>query len=150
MTALRKLLYTSLLLMAHWHSCHAVEKVTLVQELDFGTVAVGGNNAFLTVDYSGSGHSTSGPIYMLSPPQPAHFSLSGYPPNTALSIIINDFFLTRGTGDLIWVRDFVHEPIITDASGNALLRIGANLHFVAGDIYLDRLYAGTLSVTVSH
>lgn len=122
--------------------------ITLEQELDFGSFAANfDSNSSLQVGYNGD-VMTSGVLHVIDSPKAARFRLSGYPANHVLTITINNFNLSRGSGDTFLVTNFVHNAITTDGTGSALLFVGATLQVTAGNTYPDTDYNGDITVQV--
>ena len=146
---LYRLTYLTLLILLSLPAS-AVEVISEEQSMDFGEFAANFSvTSMLNVGFTGD-VLTSGPLYVISSPQPAHFRLTGYPANQALMVTISDFQLDRGSGDVFWIRNFVHNNLVTDGAGNALLMIGATLHVGAGNSYPDTNYSGPIQVDISY
>jgi len=122
--------------------------ITQEQALDFGTFAANFNSgSSLQVGYNGD-VMTSGVLHVIDAPQAARFRLTGYPINHVLTITINNFSLSRGSGDTFLITNFVHNAITTDGTGSALLFVGATLQVDAGNNYPDTDYSGDITVQV--
>ena len=125
--------------------------MTEVQELKFGNYAIAGNDngSVLIVPYTGAAPWATNQIYIISVGQPGHYQLSGFPVNTPLNITIPDFFLTLPESESFKVGQFTHENLITDSSGNALLKLGATLYTSGnGNSYVDGSYFGNMVITI--
>lgn len=148
-TMLKNFAFVSLLITSSsW--VFGAEIITQEQSIDFGELAANFSvNSSLQVDPAG-GFMTSGPMYVISPPQPARIRLSGYPANQALSITISNFFLVPTGGDRFLVKDFALNTTTTDNNGDALILIGATLYADAGNTYLDTAYSGNMIVDISY
>jgi len=127
----------------------AAEQITIDQPLDFGEFAANFSvNSSLQVGHTGS-VMTSGTLHVITSPQAARLSLSGYPPSTAMTVSIADFFLTRGGGsDTFLVTNFVHSTLVTDTNGDAQLSVGATLFADAGKSYPDTTYNGSMDIHI--
>ncbi len=122
------------------------------QPLSFGEFAIGGNLAStITVSYTGSTPTYNGDVYPIELAQPGIFSLTNFPASTPLIINIPNFNLSRGAGKQFLITNISYPTIITDGSGNATLRVGAELA-TDGDSsgYFDTAYTGSLNITINY
>ncbi|MFL0798270.1 MAG: DUF4402 domain-containing protein [Cellvibrionaceae bacterium] len=126
--------------------------MTETQPLSFGEFALGGSQASsITVPYTGSTPTYSGDAYPIELAQPGIFALTNFPASTPLMINIPNFNLSRGAGKQFLITNITYPTIITDGSGNATLRVGAELA-TDGDSsgYFDTGYNGSLNITISY
>lgn len=126
--------------------------ITEEQPLSFGSFAIAKNDAVSTlkVPHVGGIPIATYKLFPLTRAQPGHYRLTAYPPFTPLMINISNFQLGLGASPLLYVEDFTFDPVNTNASGTALLKIGATLKTTGlGGTYGDGGYSGTLNITVS-
>jgi hypothetical protein len=131
-------------------SCRAA--ITEEQPLSFGSFAIAKNDAVSTliVPHVGGIPRATYKLFPLTRAQPGHYRLTAYPAFTPLMINISDFQLNLGASPILYIEDFTFDPVNTDASGAALLKIGATLKTSGlGGTYGDGGYSGTLNITVS-
>jgi len=119
------------------------------QDMHFGKFAANFTApSSLQLGYNGD-VMTSGPLYVITAAQPARFRLEGFTANHALTVTILDFSLTPdGAGDAFLVKDFVHNTLVTDNNGDALLLVGATLQVGAGNTYPNTDYSGNIQVDI--
>lgn len=141
-----------LVLLSLLFSAYSYSAITEIQPLSFGNFAAPSNAVVstLTIGYMGGHPSVTNRIYVLSPPQPGQFQLTDYPPWTPLMINISNFQLVLGASPSFLIEDFTTNSIITDGSGQALLRVGATLKTTGtGGTYGDGGYTGNMNITIS-
>ena len=126
--------------------------ITEVQPLKFGTFALVTNNVISTLKISDSGANpiASIKLYPLVFGQAGHYQLTGYPAWTPLIITIADFQIVKGVSEPMTIGSFVYDPVITDGSGEATLKLGATLSTSGTNVvYGDALYSGSMNIVVT-
>jgi len=140
------------LLLLLFSGSYANAGITEVQPLKFGTFALVTNNVVSTLKISDSGANpvASIKLYPLVFGQAGHYQLTGYPAWTPLIITIADFQIVKGASEPMTIGSFVHDPVITDGSGEALLKLGATLSTSGTNVvYGDALYSGNMNIVVT-
>lgn len=126
--------------------------VTEIQPIGFGSFAIAANDvqSTITIAPNGGTPSYTNKIYPLVHGQPGRYQLTAYPAFTPLIININNFQLQRTGAPSLLIEDFVHDPIITDGTGAAILDLGASLKTTGlGGSYGDGNYTGNINITIS-
>lgn len=135
-----------------FYSFDALSAIAEVQALGFGQFAIGDNNSVstLTVPYVGSRYKATNRLYPISHGQAGHYQLTAYPAFTPLIITITDFDLSIGMSEPLEVRDFTYDSVMTDANGDALLKVGATLKTTGSSTtYGDGSYSGNINITIN-
>ena len=149
---IRKILLRRFLLLLLIVGSNVNAGITEVQPLKFGTFALVTNNVVSTLKISDSGANpiASIKLYPLVFGQAGHYQLTGYPAWTPLIITIADFQIVKGASEPMTIGSFVHDPVITDGSGEALLKLGATLSTSGTNVvYGDALYSGSMNIVVT-
>lgn len=127
-----------------------------IQPLDFGTVTLLDSSTVGTVALAPDGTYVASPqIAMTSPPTPARFEATDFPPNTAGSVSVTDGTVTEGgngTGQTFSISSYVIDPAVavTDGNGDFTFDLGATLSTEGdGNAYPSGAYTGTITVTVT-
>ncbi len=123
-----------------------------VQALHFGVFALVNNTTVstLTIPYGDTVPVASSKLFPISLGQAGHYQLSGYPAFTPLIITIADFQLTIGLSEPLTVGSFIHDPVVTDGNGDALLKLGATLSTSGSSVnYGDAAYGGNLDIIIT-
>ena len=125
-----------------------------LQALSFGDFALVDNSvvSLLIIPYTTAVPWKTNKLFILSNGQPGHYQLSGFPANTALNISIPDFFLSLGGGgggETFRIGQFTFDNMISDNSGEALLKVGATLYSSGSNTaYVNGGHFGTMTITI--
>ncbi len=133
-------------------SVNTYAAIAEVQPLKFGTFALVTNNVVSTLKISESGANpvASIKLYPLVFGQAGHYQLTGYPAWTPLIITIADYQLTIGGSEPFTIGSFTFDPVTTDGSGEALLKLGATLSTSGTNVvYGDALYTGNMNIVIT-
>ncbi len=126
--------------------------------IDFGTIAIADNSATYQLRLRWTGQVVSDPqIISVSPPTPAEFRLSGFPPYTSLIVSVNatgsQTSKVSGVAALeqFTISNFDYVPNQpTDAAGTATIFIGATLTTSGTSAYTDGIYSLPLTLEVNY
>ena len=149
---IRRIPLYCLLLLLLFVGNYANAAITEVQPLKFGTFALVTNNVVSTLKISDSGANpiASIKLYPLVFGQAGHYQLTGYPAWTPLIITIADYQIVKGASEPMTIGSFVHDPVITDGSGEATLKLGATLSTSGTNVvYGDALSSGTMNIVIT-
>ncbi len=133
----------------------SAQTITKVQDISFGTFVLKNNTSNHTITISTTGATTfTGDIIMLSLGNNGEYTLTGFPPNTALGITIGTGLLSingSGTGETMTFDSNTHNSPVTDGAGNATLLTGATITTSgSGTMYPDGTYSEQINITVSY
>ena len=126
------------------------------EPLSFGIFAAPDNSSVhkLRIFYDNSLPDTVGQIYILEPGRAGRYRLSGLPANRSLNITVTATPMSTVANPQVneeFVLDsFIYPPTITDATGSALLELGATLSTTgSGSSYQSTQYRATITITVN-
>lgn len=130
------------------------QSVSQSRAMDFGRIALTSYAQVGTLVLDPDGSYTASPeIIVLDNPVPARFEGSGFPINTAATLVVTDGNATLGgggTGQIFTVKDYVSSPptLVTNGAGSLIFDLGATLRTEGdGNPYTDGSY--TTDITVS-
>lgn len=130
---------------APWGMAQQIDELAL---LNFGTLAITGNNSISTLEFPRSGRNlvVSGNLIVVENGEPGRYLLTGFPPNTGIEVEIDIASMTAGgTGvpEPITVHDFDIVNVFTNELGEAEFQLGASFSTSGnGGEYQDAPYAG--------
>jgi len=116
--------------------------------LNFGTLAITGNDSVSTLELPRSGRnlSVSGSLVIVEVGTPGRYLLTGFPPNTNIDIDLSDATLSAGgTGipELLDVDRYDASSVFTNELGEAEMQLGASFSTSGnGGSYEDAPYSG--------
>lgn len=122
------------------------------QPLHFGTFALANNLTVSTlrVPFDGNNPVATNNLYPLSFGQAGHYQLTSLPAFMPLIITISDYVLQVGAAEEFSVSSFTYPALMTNASGEALLKVGATLSTTgSGTEYGDAVYTGIMNIMIS-
>lgn len=131
------------------------QTITEIIPFNFGTIALTDNASpkYITVARNGTVIIDPAILLVGPSPVPAEYSLTGFPPSTALTVSITDATLTSGLSPETFSLsqyEYTANPG-TDGAGNYTLDIGYRLATNgSGSMYTDATYSGTLLITVAY
>lgn len=132
------------------------QSITEIQQLDFGRFAIGSNSlvSTLSVPADGTPPRPTGTIYIIEPGSRGIYQLSGYPPETALTITISASGMTtvnqRGAESFSINNIDSALIVMSSTTGSATLYLGATLQSSgSGTGYANLDYRATINVTVN-
>lgn len=144
------------LLMLFSASASAAPVVEEEVRLDFGLLAIPENSApakSLELPVTGAVESDPG-IIQIAPPVRGQFRLSGFPPNTRISVTSSSANLTAGGQGQPPVLEFTdivsNEPLTDDLGAADLVIAGTLITSATGQGYPDAPYEGSAIVEVSY
>lgn len=139
-----------------------VNAASISQErsLDFGTIAIIDNSAAYTMHMSFSGEVNADPAFLIiSPGHPAEFFLSGFLPNSNLTIDIlvpsETTESTAGSGSgtsqfTISNHHSFYSTVTTDSLGEATINVGATLTSSGSGNYQNATFFAPMTIVVSY
>ncbi len=127
--------------------------ITITQQLEFGTHVFKDPNRVSRVTIQPNGNTTADvDTVILTPGQRGEFDLTGGPPNSAYSIMLDfDSDLSLGGNPIIRIDNFRFRPntLQTNGAGEDNFRVGARARSLGGgNVYGDGIYSGTYDFTV--
>lgn len=126
------------------------------QSLDFGTLAVTANASVsrFTYPYTDNNLNIEGQLVLVQRGRPGHYSFSGFPANTPLTVSVTSTTLSAGgtgTPELLTIDDFSFAELTTNAQGEAELWLGGRLSTSGnGGDYVDAAYSGSTQLRVDY
>lgn len=130
------------------------QTLTEDQVLSFGTFALKNNSAAHAFIVHRDGSTTADPEYIeILPAQEAIFSVTGCPPNTNVTINIDNASMTLGgggAGEAFTVDTYTLPPVTqTDGAGNLTFDVGATMTSSGtGTMYTDGGHSDQFDVTI--
>jgi hypothetical protein len=139
--------------------CHAVpawaQTIVQDQQLSFGTIVVAdtGSNQDLVLNSNG-GYTNDPGIYVIEPPEPGEYTVTGATPSSNYTVDFNNggnTLLQLGAATDFQIHDFETLPtnLQSDGSGEFSFSVGATLTSLAAGTYVDGNYNGSLQITVT-
>lgn len=132
----------------------AAPTITAQVPLNFGLMALRSNAAVWSLNLSSSGTvtPTSGHVIPLGGASRGEYLLSGFPPNTALTLEWDDAplsFASQMLPEYLTVTNYSSPAVSTDAQGEAVVYLGARLETSGnGTMYADGEYGATIQMRV--
>nr|MBI1231017.1 hypothetical protein [Cytophagales bacterium] len=135
-------------------SAAAFAAVTVVQGLSFGSFISTRNDAQydIIVNTDASYSFSPGGFFMISPPNPGVYDISGLDPSTAIiSVTVTQIAPLTAPGNSLQMINFTStNPPATSAGGVARIEIGATARTTGtGIAYPDNTYNGVVEITVN-
>lgn len=130
--------------------------VNEVQPLNFGTLAIPGNDIPSSYEFprTGLGVTTTGRFLFVEMGTAGHYLFSGFPPNTPLAITIDDTHISRdglAIPEVLLVSDYDFNVVTTNELGDAEMALGGGLTSSGNsNIYEDGTYIGTTQLRVEY
>lgn len=131
-----------------------------LQPLDFGRLALRGNEAVSTLLLRHRGQPPAqiggaAQWLLIEPGQPGRYRLDELPPLTEIEIevIASDDFTVggQGAGERIHIDSFSFDPLRSDGSGAAELRLGGRLHTSgSGELPAEGLYRAAVEIELRY
>ncbi len=123
--------------------------------LDFGLLAVKSNTTVSTLQLSSSGVVTfTDQLIPIGGAIRGEYRLAGFPPGVLLELSWDDAVLSAGGGglpELLQVTNYDNPTLVSDALGEALVPVGAQLKTNAsGVMYIDAPYSGSIPLRVRY
>lgn len=136
---------------------HANATVSVLQSLDFGTIAVTNNNFAASLEITPNGNmQVVGGIAVLQNGNPGVFEISGYPPNTTLDVdvnVLNTQMISEIASEETFSLSLIvnSETVFTDNAGVALLSVGGRISSsgTGSNAFTDTRYNSTIQITVN-
>lgn len=130
------------------------QTITENQPLSFGTFAIVNNGSVSRLRMQNNGNYNADPAFMvIDPPQRGSYTVTGYPPNTPLTVSFTNTNLAGPGATTFQLRNLRTVPnnnIRTDALGEATFFVIGNLRSTGtGIVYSNGRHTGNYTIDVT-